>query len=238
MGKVDALILIALGAKINAEEVILVDTLLDRASNQVVGEILVDMDEATLAKPAKAASGAKTAARTTAKVKAPPARRTTSGGPKRGAVPPTPGVFTPFKTAEKGPKRVFGGTNRIEGNMAGKGMAIMEDRSIPSYWGGAASDKGMGFGWTVGKKKVNSDIPKGPVRKPAAKATGKFNAIQKRDTTPKRLFGGTNRIEGNMAGKGKAIMETPAQPSYWGGKQSDKGIGYGWFNKKAGPKKR
>lgn len=228
MGKVLALIFIALGAIVHAEEVVLVDSLVDRASNQVVGEILVDMDDATLAKPAKAKAAPAT--RGAAK-KAPPARRTTSGT-KRGARDPIPGTFTPFKKVDTTPKRLFGGTNRIEGNMAGKGMAIQEERSIPGYWGGGSQDKGLGFGWSVGAKKVNSDGGSIARAAPKFKAAGTFKAVQKAQAKQGRLFGGTNRIEGNMAGKGQAIQEAPATPSYWGGKKSDKGIGYGWFTKK------
>lgn len=78
-------------------------------------------------------------------------------------------------------------------------------------------------------KKVNQ-VTKGvrEVYKPPSVTAKKFNAIKGRDTTPKKLFGGTNTL---MAGKGQAIQETPATPSYWGGKKSDKGLGYGWFNK-------
>eukprot|EP00746_Dinoflagellata_sp_MGD_P156019 gnl/MRDRNA2_/MRDRNA2_85657_c0_seq1.p1 gnl/MRDRNA2_/MRDRNA2_85657_c0~~gnl/MRDRNA2_/MRDRNA2_85657_c0_seq1.p1 ORF type:complete len:305 (+),score=65.84 gnl/MRDRNA2_/MRDRNA2_85657_c0_seq1:109-1023(+) len=218
MGKVIALILFALSAKANAEDTLSI--LVDRATGGVEG-IEVDLDEATLAKPAKAGGAKKTAAapRTV--------KKTTSSG-KRGAVGPRKGTFTPINTQKAPQGRVFGGTNKL---MAGAGKAIQQGAATPSYWGGKNDAKGIGFGWSVGGKKVNTVTTEvRQLYKPPSVTAKKFNAIKGKDTAPKRLFGGTNTL---MAGKGQAIQEDPATPSYWGGKKSDKGIGYGWFSKGA-----
>jgi hypothetical protein len=146
MGKVIMLILFALGAKANAEDTL--SLLVDRASNHIEG-IEIDLDEATLAKPAKASGGAK---KTVAAAKT--VRRTTSSTSKRGAVGPRKGTFTPIKgnsAADRTPKKLFGGTNTL---MAGKGQAIQEGAAVPSYWGGKKADKGLGYGWFAKAKAV------------------------------------------------------------------------------------
>jgi hypothetical protein len=143
---------------------------------------------------------------------------------------------------EQKPGRIFGGTNtKTNPNalMAGKGMAIQEEAATPSFWGGSQADKGVGFGWSVGGKKVNSAPAKAkaPARPAPKKGTGTFTAFAKKETPKKtRIFGGTNtKTNPNalMAGKGMAIQDEAATPSYWGGSQQDKGVGFGWFQRKS-----
>jgi len=91
-------------------------------------------------------------------------------------------------------RREFGGTNQL---MAGEGKACRETNEAPSYWGGRRARGGPG------------------------KLRGTFTPIAQVDRTPKRIFGGTNKL---MAGEGKACQEdTPAVPSYWGGQAGTKG---------------
>lgn len=114
--------------------------------------------------------------------------------------------------------------------MAGGGQAIQEKPAVPSFWGGKMSDKGLGYGWNVGGKKVNtqSSKPAAAKAKPNYRP-GTFTPMESSVKAPKKLFGGTNKL---MAGVGQQIQESPATPGYWGGKKSEKDVGYGWFSKK------
>jgi len=138
MGKAIVLVLIALGANANAE-VIVAEMLADRASNNMVGEIVLDMDDATLAKPAKAGGGGAKTAR--APKKAP------AGRARTGAVQPVAGKFTPIKTVQQSAGRVFGGTNSrwnkdpaVMAKLKGKAAQMYGTDSGGRYTGGGFTD--------------------------------------------------------------------------------------------------
>jgi len=195
-------------------EDVLIDILAERAGQPIEYEVVADLDEATLAKPAKAAT------------------KSTVG--IKGTVAPRKGQGPPKQTSAEGkgrrqPKKLFGGTNKL---MAGVGQPIQQDQATPSYWGGSNAGKGVGYGWSLGTRKINTAPGRAPARAaaPAArKGPPKTTfAVGNQRAQPKKLFGGTNKL---MAGNGAAIQQAPATPSYWGGKKADKGVGYGWFQR-------
>lgn len=217
MGKVTALMLITLGTQVSGQDNV-ADRLGERASQSGYDEPLV-LDVVTLAKPEK-------------KVVNPPPPKII---PIAGQVKTVKGRDGGRADGKTG--KVFGGTNTL---LSGNNMAAQADGpALPSYWGGKASDKGTGYGWSLGLKK-NQDIAKQTVqsrktnnaRQTVAKSQQK---LKRADGRAGRVFGGTNKL---LAGAGMpAQAKGPATPSYWGGKKEDKGIGYGWSLGLGGKKK-
>lgn len=209
MGKVILLILATLGAQVNADLLIiedgdsLADILADRASAPL--DLSAELDQATLGK--KAQKGAKPVAQAPAP---------SPNAPK--------GKFFPIAGAKPtGPRRVFGGTNKL---MAGAGMpAQATGPAVPSYWGGKATEKGMGYGWSLGSKKLKAAAAKTDLQSQKVQRAGKFNFFGGPARGPKKVFGGTNKL---MAGQGMPIQQKTFVPSYWGGKDEGAGVGYGW----------
>merc|ERR1711937_677731 len=89
------------------------------------GELDVDMDDATLAKPAKAS------ARATKTAKAPARPKSGATTNRRGAVAPVKGQFTAIKTQNTYTGRLFGGTNTKTNPKAD--MAILKGKGSQMY---------------------------------------------------------------------------------------------------------
>jgi len=164
MGKVAVLILLALGAQVQAEDK-LADILSERASKIVGYDVGDDLEDVMLGKgkkaaaaPAKAPSTGKPGVRLTDKNgkkvfggtnkllagKGMPVQDTTRGipsywGGNRGN--PNPKKVQVKLTDQSG-KKVFGGTNKL---LAGAGMPVQDTiRGIPDFWGGRPDLKKKG----------------------------------------------------------------------------------------------
>lgn len=144
MSKAIALILIALGAQVNAEDN-LAAILADRASQGIGDDAVFVLDDVTLAKPKKqtqasSKSGGNQQPRgwVEAQLAAQKQKGTTSSKTVK------------MQRADRRPGRVFGGTNK---QLAGAGQAAQaKGPAIPTFWGGKKDDKGVGYGWSLGLK--------------------------------------------------------------------------------------
>jgi hypothetical protein len=180
------LILMALGANVNAEDVV-AEMLVDRASNSIY---FVDMDDAVLGKAAKGSGGA-----------APPAQRQTSFSLKSRNYGGTAQQNKIFSKKVEG-KRIFGGTNNrwnkdpaIMAKLKGKAAGMYGDVSQKSQlaFTGGGPLKVERFG-EISNTATRKTAPKVPLRKITYFATP--------PPPKKRLFGGTN----NIHNKNPAVM--------------------------------
>jgi len=186
MGKAIMLILIALAANVKAKELV-ADVLVDRASNDIVGGVLVDLDQSTLAKEGK--GGGAAAPRPGAK-RAPRPTPT----PRRAMNVPQIEYFAGAKKPAN--RKVFGGTNsktagQSNAVMIGTGeMAIMKNQEAKGIYGGGQLQTRNIFGGAVAQKQ-SVPVPK----------IEYFAGAKKPAKT--KLFGGTNS---KTAGKPNAVM--------------------------------
>jgi hypothetical protein len=201
MGKAILLTLIAIGANVNAEDMV-AEVLLDRASNTVIGEVFVDMDTTTHAKPAKASGGvAKTATRPQGRA----ATKNRGAGNRRGAAESRPGTFTAFAPKKEKTGRLFGGVNTKTNPNAD--MARLRGKAVGMYGlQGKANDYGGPLAWDR-----FGMAPKGNQQSSYKKPAGVFTPIAQKKENTGRLFGGTNtknNPKADMAilkGKGKKL---------------------------------
>ena len=161
MSSAIVLILISLGANVNAEEIV-ADILVDRASDHIVGGLVVDLDDSTLQKGAKGSA---------------PAPRTKGGAPKKG-------TFTPIQQQKKTGGRVFGGTNTKNNKNAD--MAIFKGVAKGIYTDEDKTKEGrFGFGFERFGKVGGEE--RAVVKKPSGIFTPFNNQVKKG-----RDYGGVN----------------------------------------------
>jgi hypothetical protein len=211
-------LLIAVGANVNAEDVV-AEILLDRASSNIVGEVLVDMDYVTHAKPAKASGGAaKTAAR-------PKSGVTTK---RNGARGPIQGQYTAIKApsgiqrANTYTGRLFGGTNTKNNEKAD--MAIFKGKGAQMYGRamGTSGNGGKVMGSNIGSGPLfqrfglapkASAVPTRSSKKPAGVFTPIGQSkLQSANKYSGRVFGGTNSKNNPKADM--AILKGKGQKMY------------------------
>jgi len=211
MGKVIALVLIALGAKVNAEVDLtkLTNILANRASNNTSYNAAARLDDTTLGKPVMM-TGARVVT-VPRGVVAVAAARDKNAVPLKGVRPPQKGSFNPFPQGPKGPSKIFGGTSSL---MAGKGKAITEES--------ASIAKDASFGWLGA---IGGGRPAKEVANTAPK--GKFTPFAQKQRGPSKIFGGTSSL---MAGAGKAITQESAS--------IPRGGSFGWFGAIGGAQER